>query len=574
MEGTRIGSYRLTRKLGEGGMGAVYLAESDSLSTRKAVKVLLPELSADPSVMARFRNEAQAVAAIEHDNIIGIDEFSQLPNGQWFIMMPFLEGASLSAFLASHGPLTVHLALHIVAQIGAALHAAHTRGFIHRDLKPENVFITSRPTNPHLVKLLDFGIAKNTRSSPTGARTQNGAVLGTPVYMAGEQYEDAGNVDARADIFSLGVLTYVMLSGEYPFGPPTENWMALYQRQRHESPAALPWRVPSRVQNLIYSALAFNPASRPQTAQAFVLEFAQATPVDNLEPHGMEIVWRVASELLTTGPHVETTQNPNAEPSRAPWPGVGGTPIPGASVSVVPSTGVPVAVDGRGATASPATAAARAAHPSTARASISEPNAYPVMSSPPQLTTLSAASGPVAMPSPTTARRSRSAVAAAGVAAAGVITLVVVVALRGGGSQPHAATATAAPATKVAAAIIADARSSPDASPPADATSASSLCSIVVTTDPEGAELTIDGKAVGISPMTIERPPNTRISVRAELEGYRTATETVSIIDGMQRAEVRLIPKRKGGTPTNSRPQSPSDASTGRGNFNPDDVMD
>jgi serine/threonine protein kinase len=538
MEGTKIGSYRLTRKLGEGGMGAVYLAESESLSTRKAVKVLLAELSADPTMMARFRSEAQAVADLQHDNIIGIDEFSQLPNGQWFIMMPFLEGASLFGFLMSRGPLGVHLTLHILAQVGAALHAAHAQGFVHRDLKPENVFITSRHSNPHLVKLLDFGIAKNTRRSPDGQRTANGTVLGTPVYMAAEQYENAATVDARADIFSLGVLAYVMLSGQYPFGAPTENWMALYNRQRYESPEPLPSHVPSRVQRVIYRALAYSPASRPQSAQELVVELALGTPDDPMEPSGIEIVRQVTSELLMTGPASETTRNPHAaELARALWPRLGSTPAP-----------VPVST--------PAPPAA---------------SSYAVATAPPAVTTLSAASGPVPMAMPTAApARSRAPFIAAGaVLIAGAVGVIVMVTRSDdvpAPARPAASPVDAAPARATAPVP----QPLPAASPP----DARSLRSIVIETVPRGIDLVIDGRPAGASPVTIERPLGASVTVRAERHGYRAETETLTITEATTRVELRLSSTSSRLRPEDEpAPKVKPDASPKRETFNPDDVV-
>lgn len=313
MIGTRIGSYEITQQLGQGGMGAVYLAEHARIRTRKVVKVLLPEYSQNEQIVRRFENEAHAAARLNHRNIIKIDDFGRLERGQWYLLMPFLEGSPLDAFLESHGKLSIHEALHILAQISNALHEAHRLGIVHRDLKPGNVFLTQVGDNPRFAMLLDFGIAK-VRGLGDGPETQTGAVFGTPAYMAAEQFEDASRADARSDLFALGVIAYQMVTGTLPFG--IAPGPVLYNRQitsRPEPPAG----VPREWAELLLQTLALYPDRRPASARAFAIALASATPeVPPFEPSGAEILAIVARELVTQAPAEEATVKNHASADR------------------------------------------------------------------------------------------------------------------------------------------------------------------------------------------------------------------------------------------------------------------
>jgi len=213
------GRYLLERVLGEGGMGAVYQAEHTHMRKRLAVKVLHPEMSRMPEVVARFEREAMAAAHIEHPNIAAATDFGKTEEGQFFLVLEFVEGTSLRERMKENAPMSVGRTFHIVQQVARALQRAHSLGIVHRDLKPENVMLVEREGDPDFVKVLDFGIAKvpvgelaGVSSSGQPVLTQLGMVYGTPEYMAPEQA--AGQeVDARADLYSLGVMTYEMLCG-------------------------------------------------------------------------------------------------------------------------------------------------------------------------------------------------------------------------------------------------------------------------------------------------------------------------------------------------------------------------
>jgi serine/threonine-protein kinase len=216
------GRYFIERLIGEGGMGAVYQAEHTHMHKRLAVKVLHPEMSRLPEVVARFEREAMAAAHIEHPNVASATDFGKLDDGSFFLVLEYVEGKSLREAIAE-GRMDLGRALHIMRQIASALGRAHALGIVHRDLKPENVMLVSRDGDSDFAKVLDFGIAKvpvgelvGEHKAPGQALTQLGMVYGTPEYMAPEQALGQA-VDPRADLYALGVITFEMITGNRPF---------------------------------------------------------------------------------------------------------------------------------------------------------------------------------------------------------------------------------------------------------------------------------------------------------------------------------------------------------------------
>jgi len=211
--------FNILKKLGAGGMGAVFLAEQLGMDRHVVVKVMHPELTAgSPQAVERFKREAKAVAQLNHPNIVQVYVFGQTPTGQMYLAMEYIEGRDLTAEL-QRGPMDQIRALKILDQVLSALVEAHAAGIVHRDLKPDNIMLADRHGNADYVKVLDFGIAK--MADPAAATlTQAGAVFGTPRYMAPEQAK-GGKVDARADLYALGVMLYEMLTGVHPFRSAT-----------------------------------------------------------------------------------------------------------------------------------------------------------------------------------------------------------------------------------------------------------------------------------------------------------------------------------------------------------------
>jgi serine/threonine protein kinase len=217
--GAILGNYRITGELSRGGMGTVFRAEHEILKRPAAVKLLRPELSENDELVERFFNEAKAATAIRHPGIVEIYDFGYTDEGHAYLVMEFLEGRVLSKELERHGRLAEFEAASIARGIASALKAAHGKGIIHRDLKPDNVFLVpdlEGPTGGMRAKVLDFGIAKLSEMQ-TNNHTQTGVLMGTPLYMAPEQARAAGQIDQRADLYSLGCILYEMLVGRPPF---------------------------------------------------------------------------------------------------------------------------------------------------------------------------------------------------------------------------------------------------------------------------------------------------------------------------------------------------------------------
>lgn len=269
------GRYRVTGVLGEGGMGVVYVGEQQMGSTvrKVAIKTLHAHLSKDPSVIARFHRECGTVAQLEHPNTIKFYDFGSTADGTLYIAMEFVAGKPLADVL-THGPLSIERTIKIMRQVCGALDEAHMQGIIHRDLKPDNVILTDRAGETDFVKLLDFGIAARTESADAQKEqklTQQGMVLGTPPYMSPEQFTGKA-LDARSDIYSLGVMTYEMLAGRLPFDADTP-WQWATQ---HMSVQPIPFEVsapakniPENMRKAILRALSKNKEDREPTAREY-----------------------------------------------------------------------------------------------------------------------------------------------------------------------------------------------------------------------------------------------------------------------------------------------------------------
>ncbi len=265
--GAKVGTYRVVRLLGEGGMGFVYEAVHTTLGRRSAIKFLRAEFANDPGVVARFLQEARAVNLIRSDNIVSIYDFSDGTAGAVYFVMEFLEGEALADLEDRTGPLPMPLLLHLYDQLLPALAAAHQANIVHRDLKPANVFLQRLESEPYKVKLLDFGIAK-LRGEGNKALTQAGDVLGTPQYMSPEQVQGEVELDARSDIWSIGVMLYQSATAQTPF--VGDNFGAvsaqiLLDTPRRPSEAAPSLGLPPAFDALVMKCLEREPAARFQT---------------------------------------------------------------------------------------------------------------------------------------------------------------------------------------------------------------------------------------------------------------------------------------------------------------------
>jgi serine/threonine protein kinase len=266
--GEKYGNYQAISLLGEGGMGAVYLAEHPGIGRKVAVKVLRSELDHDPQLLTRFLNEARAANAIRHPNIIEVLDSGTTARGASYLVMELLEGESLSARIKRLGHLDERSAIEIAMQTAAGLGAAHAKGITHRDLKPDNLFIIPEESDAskERVKILDFGIAKLHVTTGDSLKTRTGTLMGTPVYMSPEQCLGTKEVDHRSDVYSLGVIVYEMLAGRPPF--VSEGFGELLNMHLNEPPPALRQLAPQvspGVEAAVLRMLAKKPEQRYQS---------------------------------------------------------------------------------------------------------------------------------------------------------------------------------------------------------------------------------------------------------------------------------------------------------------------
>jgi len=265
--------YRIVELLGEGGMGAVYLAEHLTLHKQVALKVVHAEHAKNPELAARFSREAMATSRIEHPNVISALDFGTLPDGTAYLAVQLVRGPTLTRVLTAEGPMPWARAAAIAAQISDALCAAHGHGIVHRDLKPDNVLLQYLDDGGELVKVLDFGVAKfNAGSSMPGAAradvTQVGFIVGTPGYMAPEQAVGT-NADERSDLYSLGVILWECIVGRALWSAP--DLQRLVERQLVETPPRLlaiasDTTIPPLLDDLVFSLLSRRSVDRPPNA--------------------------------------------------------------------------------------------------------------------------------------------------------------------------------------------------------------------------------------------------------------------------------------------------------------------
>ncbi len=272
--GDVVGEYRVEAKLGAGGFGTVYRAEHPVIGKKVAIKVLAREFSAKPDVAARFIDEARAANQIRHRGIIDIFAFGTLPDGRHYFVMELLEGVSLEDQLRANGPMSPQDAIPILRGVSRAVDAAHVSGIAHRDLKPDNVFLVRAEDGVH-TKLLDFGVAK-LLGNRSGQKTQTGTPIGTPHYMSPEQARGV-NVGTRTDVYSFGVMTYQMLTGELPFqGEAVMDILVKHISDKPKPPSAIRPELPAALDAPILHMLEKEPEARPASLTAAVDELSAA----------------------------------------------------------------------------------------------------------------------------------------------------------------------------------------------------------------------------------------------------------------------------------------------------------
>ncbi len=304
-----LGAYTLERKLGEGGMGEVYLGRHALLRRPTAIKLLRPTKASEAAI-ARFEREVQHSSQLTHPNTIGIYDYGRTPDGTFYYAMEYIEGFTLAALVSRFGPLPEARVIHILRQVCGSLAEAHERGLVHRDVKPANVMLAARGGLYDHVKVLDFGLVREQAPrAPTPPTAEAGAVAGTPLYMPPEAFQCPDDVSPRGDLYALGALAYYLLTGVPPFTAP--NPFALYERHRREVPKppseVLGRKVDGVLEALVLACLEKSASQRPADAGrlASLLEasplhgaWTQAQAREWWERHGAEL----ARSAVSTSP--------------------------------------------------------------------------------------------------------------------------------------------------------------------------------------------------------------------------------------------------------------------------------
>jgi serine/threonine-protein kinase len=272
----RLGQYTIERLLGEGGMGAVYVARHARLRRPTALKLLLPERTG-PESIARFEREVQLTSQLTHPNTVAVYDYGRSANGIFYYAMEYIDGLSLAELVEKHGSQPPGRVIHILKQAADALIEAHALGLIHRDVKPANILLCQRAGSSDVVKLLDFGLVKDIRPDADPALTQTNTITGTPLYLAPETITDPATVDHRVDIYALGAVGYCLLTGAPPFSG--RSTVEVCGHHLHSIPPAPSERsgqpLPKSLDTLLLRCLAKRREDRPQSARELYHELAE-----------------------------------------------------------------------------------------------------------------------------------------------------------------------------------------------------------------------------------------------------------------------------------------------------------
>jgi serine/threonine-protein kinase len=334
------GRYQLEARLGQGGMGVVYRARHIFLKTAHAIKVILPDLVGnDPNLATRFRQEAMAAANVRHPNIIAVTDFGIVRGNMPFLVMEYVQGESLHEILQRERILTPARVLELMSAIGSGVAAAHRQNIVHRDLKPLNVMLQDGLPINEGVRILDFGLAKIKSGEILGSfvAAQTSGLMGSPFYMAPEQWSDE-EPDARADIYSLGVMTYQMLAGEVPFkGASIPSIMRKHLTEAPPPMSNLGAEIPGEIEAVVRRALEKDPANRPATVDLFLTELRTAIKgTADLNQTLIEFGKNTNPDLAIHTGGFDPNQTQISSPNMGSFPGTGISPIDQESLSKMP----------------------------------------------------------------------------------------------------------------------------------------------------------------------------------------------------------------------------------------------
>jgi tRNA A-37 threonylcarbamoyl transferase component Bud32 len=535
---TLLARYRVTRRIGQGGVGAVYEGQHLLIGKRVAIKVLLDKYQHSQPVVARLRQEARLASSIGHEHIVDITDFGETDDGRTFVVMEYLEGESLGARIARRGRLEPSLVIDIGLQIAGALAAAHGKGIVHRDVKPDNIFLLRRHERD-FVKVVDFGLSKSLAESSIASLrlTQTGMMLGTPLYMAPEQV-NGEEVDHRTDIYALGVILYEMCTGTVPF--PGRNFTSVVSRIAHEEPRPpreLNPALGEELQAIILCALRKSRDERYASMQALAahLEALQRDPLSSgarsqlraVEPprragHGRWL--RRGGALLLAGGIGAAGAAVLDELVSRPGPRA----VPTAAGLRRASRAAPAGAASTGRSAGAATAdlpAGAAPSPAVSRAPAAAPVGDPALAG-----ALSAGPAAISAPAQSGAAAARAGLATPAGGASGANPGLV---------QPPAA-APGAPAVEPGAGVPGGAAGQSGAGGGAAAAVATArelasgdaaetaTVAVEIGSEPPGAVVFAGGRPLGRAPLRLELPRRARpVVYTARLRGHRSRSVTV-----------------------------------------------
>jgi serine/threonine-protein kinase len=338
----RLNQYRLTKKLGAGGMGEVYLAEHQLLKRPCAIKLIRPSLSGKPRVLARFELEVRATARLSHWNTVEVYDYGRTDDGTFYYVMEYLPGLSLQDLVDRHGPFPPGRIIYLLRQACDALCEAHQAGLIHRDLKPPNIFAAYRGARYDVAKLLDFGLVKPTRDDDSPVLTREGMVTGSPLYMAPEQITRTHVPDTRTDIYAMGGVAYFLLTGRPPFSSSDSMAvMVAHARDPVVPPSQLRSGVPADLEKVVLRCLEKRPELRFQDAASLAQALAACADAEGWSPEQAEAWWQ-ANEPVVGSSEAEETPEANEPDSADLTRALEPSPTLGASeleVVVEPSSG-------------------------------------------------------------------------------------------------------------------------------------------------------------------------------------------------------------------------------------------
>ena len=554
--GQTIGNYLVTQKLGEGGMGSVYLAEHPHIGKKVALKVLHAEFASNQEVVSRFFHEAKAVNDIQHPNIVDIVDYGVLQHGTndrlVYFIMEYLAGGTLSQLIRNESPLPPERTFSIALQVADALAASHRCNIVHRDLKPDNIILGQRGRERDFVKLLDFGIAKLTGDQPGSRRTRAGIVMGTPAYMSPEQCDGRGAVDHRTDIYAMGIVLYEMLVGRVPFlGEGYGEVLVQHLTQPPVRPSQFRMLSP-HVEAVVLKALEKRPDMRYPTMEDMMR--ALADPVGYVEANGGLQGFARTVLQPSNGPISVVTRMPQVP-----------TPHPG-SLSPISQIGHLSQLNQPGYHSG----IHSGIHPNAAVGGMGTAN---------QPTTLGASVGSL-----DGGGRKMGMIAVAVVAVAAVA-ITIVLATRGGSEEPQQLAMAPDAALPDAAALVVDALQTVavdaalpvDAAPPVDAPQLpdapppmSPKVTFTLRSEPSGATVKIAGKS-GKTPyeVTLERSLGD-VEYNIELSGYFPRKGKIDLtLRELTVPTYQLDKKRSGGGGGSGRPKNPKNPGDGSGSSKP-----